>query len=778
MSLINLLSIGPGTSVYHFLVLLALGAMGGIALIEWRHTGNPDHRRVLWAFGGLAALRLPLLLVEPRLAGTDAPAIVAPLLGGIEIASLTLLGWAFLSPSLSRRNGRLYLFGGLGAATLCAITFLPGWYKALARYPNLFYVAFWQQTLWYAVDMLATALPALILLRRSEEEKQWQLVIGFAILSLGFVFLGAGSLTLTVGEWGVDAYTLIGLGRFIHLLGYPLFAIAVYRAALQDMWAYRHELQAMSEEALRQTKELHFLVEISQTLGDSLNLDTILHHVVESVTMVLNADRCAIFLVNPDESETTRLAAQYTPLQRKEQPPKQPSQPLNEQPTLDYVLQRRKPLLLNVEADNVRLQALYKLLGSQKAGPTIVQPLLRQRRALGVLVVGNDHSQRPFGANEGRLCQSIATQVAATLENVRLYRDLKAQARQLAELLQSREEDVRRRTAILESIAEGVIVSDREGRVVNVNAAAERIMGASRQRIMGRSLEHLVGNITFSSNADWKLIAQSDTPLQTMFELEGKIVHISAAPVLTPAGDQLGIVAVLRDVTKETEAEQTKSEFITAISHELRTPLTAIRGYAEALTGGMAGDVDEAQSHFINIIRDNALRMVNLSDNLIAIAQLEKGFIQLEYGDTDLNLIVGNVLRSFQSQFESRQLEVSLELADDLLPIEADPALVRQVLDNLVDNAVKFTHSGGRITIGTYLLHDVPDDSEREIPRHQNGRSKKTEMEHHQNGRSKEIEMERHQNGRSKEIEMERHQNGRSKKIEMEHHQNGRSKEI
>ena len=78
MSLIDLLSVGPGTSVYHFLVLLALGAMGGIAFIEWRHTSNPDHRRILWAFGGLAALRLPLLLVEPRLAMPGAPAVVAP----------------------------------------------------------------------------------------------------------------------------------------------------------------------------------------------------------------------------------------------------------------------------------------------------------------------------------------------------------------------------------------------------------------------------------------------------------------------------------------------------------------------------------------------------------------------------------------------------------------------------------------------------------------------------------------------------------------------------
>ncbi|OQY21716.1 MAG: hypothetical protein DRI77_02515 [Chloroflexi bacterium] len=714
MSLINLLSVGPGTSIYHLLVLLALGAMGGIALIEWRHTGNPDHRRILWAFGGLVALRLPLLLVEPQLGVADAnvPAILAPFIGGMEVASLAVLGWAFLAPTLGQRVGRLYLLGGLGAAILCAVTFLPVWRMELARYPNLLYIAFWQQTFWYIVSLLLALVPALLLLLRPQEDKQSPAVAGFAILFLGFIFLTVGSLSLTTHRWNLESYALIGWGRFIHLLGYPLFAVAVYRTALQDMWAYRHELQAMSEESLRQARELHFLVEISRVLGDSLNLDTILQHVVESVTLALNADRCAIFLTDPSEPETIQLAAQYIPLQREKRLTEQPTIPLSEQPTLAYVLQRRKQLLLNTEADNPRLQALYRLLGCQQTGPTIVQPLFRQRRVLGALVVGDDHSQRTFGPNEGRLCQSIATQISATLENVNLYRGLKIQARQLAELLQLREEEVRRRTAILENITEGVIVSDGEGCVAGVNAAAEHILGTPRQRLMGRPLEHLVGDVTFSSNSNWKLIAQSNTPLQTIFELEGKIVYISAAPVLTPAGDQLGTVAVLRDVTRETESERTKSEFITAISHELRTPLTAIRGYAEALTSGMVGAMDSAQSHFVTVIRDNALRMASLSDNLIAVAQIEKGFLQLEYGEVDLNSLIDDTVRSFQSQIEAHQLETSLELGD-LPPIEADPARMQQALGNLISNAVKFTYPGGRITIGASMLYG---DSEQSTP--------------------------------------------------------------
>lgn len=703
MLLVHLLSSDPGTFVYHLLVLLVLEAMAVIALIGWRHTHNPHHRRILWAFAGLLVLRILLLLGKPL-----GLAVIAPLLEGMKVTSLTLLGWAFLGRLLNRRDRRWYLLGCLGATLLCVVMFLPGWRRTLSRTPDLLYSAFWQQTIWHTMSMLLALIPALIPLRRQRWEKQWLPMSGFGILFLGFTTLCVSSLLLEVGwfDSGVFAHTLIGAGRFINLLGYPLFAIAVYRMALQDMRAYYQELQVASEGTLRRTLELHFLVRAGQVVGESLDLDIILPQVVENIAMALDADRCAILLTNPDEPGTAQLAGQYAPFRRAQHAADvAPTFSLAELPTLGHVMQRRQQLILNAEADNPRLRALYGLLGGHEAGPTIVQPLLHQDSILGVLVVGNDVSRRTFGSNEGRLCESIALQIAAAIENVRLYLDLKARARQLAESLQSEEEDAYRRAAILESVAEGVIVGDREGLITSVNVAAERILGIPRQTILGHSLERL-DHITWAPAVNWELMVRSGIPLQTVFELGGKVVNVNAAPVLTPAGERLGIVAILRDVTSETEAERAKSEFIIAVSRRLRTPLTAIRGYTEALSSGVAGTMNEAQSHFLRIIRDNALRTVSLAGNLIAVAQMEKGFLKLEYGETDLHLIVGDVVPSFQSQLEARQLEVRLELDDDLPMVEADPARVRQILDNLVSNAIKFAYPGGRITIGARLLCD------------------------------------------------------------------------
>ena len=710
MHLPGLLGVGAGASIYHLLVILALGAMALIALIEWRHTRNPDHRRIVMTFAALLTLRIPLVIVT----STDW-AIIAPLINSLEATSLMLLGWAFLAPVLDRQIRKVSLIIGISVIALSTAVSLAIWASIMEPIPTSMRAGLWRDQydeswllpLWLALSGALALAPSLILLIRRRGEEHWMAMAGFAILTFGFSVMLTGSTLRVIGQlMSADHSVWIGWGRLLNLGGYSIFAVAVYRTAMQDMWIYRQELQTMSEEALRQAKELFFLVEASQSIGDSLDLDAVLQRVVESAAMAMDADRAAIFLIAPDNPRSATLAAQYTPLQRAELAALHPSFELADQPTLDYALQRRKQLTLNEETDNPRLKALYDLLGSQEAGPTIVQPLLRQRATLGALVVGNDHSRQAFDPNKGRLCQSISVQVTAAIENARLYRDLQTQATQLAELLQSQEDEGRRRMAILESIAEGVIVSDSEGRIVIANVAAERILGTSRKRILGRSLKHLTGHTALDPSTNWEMIADSATPLQTVFELEGKVVHISAAPVLTPSGDNLGIVAILRDISREIESERAKSEFITSISHELRTPLTAIRGYAEALGGGMVGPLSDAQSHFLGIIRDNALRMGSLTENLIAISELEKGGLKLEYLETDIHLAVGDVVNGFRNELEARQLELVLMLDDDLPTIEADPARMRQILNNLVSNAVKFTYPGGSITIGANLLRD------------------------------------------------------------------------
>lgn len=316
---------------------------------------------------------------------------------------------------------------------------------------------------------------------------------------------------------------------------------------------------------------------------------------------------------------------------------------------------------------------------------------------MGMLIVVNDHRQRPFESRDIRLCESIAAQMAAAIENVYLYRRLEREVQCLEQALREREREASLREAILESTTEGIIVTDEQGVAIRLNAAAERILGVPRERLLGRPVQPALEAIAGQSLED---VARLQSPFHILFELEGKQIAVSAAPVRLPSGEHLGTVAVLRDVTREVQAEKSKREFIAHISHELRTPLTAILGYSEVLYGGLVGPLSSTQATFLHIIHDHARRLVGIANNLIAIAESERGHLELNYVPTDMALLVGEVLESFVPQMQARQLEWRLEVADDLPQVEVDPLRIRQVVSNLISNAVKFTYPGGRITAG------------------------------------------------------------------------------
>ncbi len=688
----NLLSTGPGTFVYHLLILLALEGAAGIALVEYRHTRNPDQRRFLLAFTVILILRVPLMILGPQ--GYH---LLSPLLYALEVASLTIMSWAFFSPLIGRRAGRWFLI--IQSAAILGVTFLffPMWYLLVRSVPFFEYTAFWQQTIW---DTWATLLAIfsglyLVLQRRRVE----YLLPGIAFLIIAF---GNGLVTLDQ----------TGLGRLVNLFGYPLISVVVYRAALQDLWAYRQELQTLSERSLQQTRELLSLLEVSQALSESLELERVLKQVVEHIAHALDADRVAVLLQPPEESpdrsgerapEHLRLMALYAPLIGHLAPEDPIDVPLDQYPLLAHTVRRRRHLILHPHRPRPDLQSLYDLLQSPKGGTAMVQPLVQRGRVMGVLIIVNDHRPDPFESQDIRLCESIAAQMAAAIENVYLYRHLEWEVQRLEQVLREREWEALLREAILESTTEGIIVTDEQGVAIRLNAAAERVLGVPRERLLGRSVQPALEAIAAQSLGD---MAHLQSPLHTLFELEGKQIAVSAAPVRLPSGEHLGTVAVLRDVTREVQAENSKREFIAHVSHELRTPLTAILGYSEALYSGIVGSVSPTQATFLHIIHDNARRLVTIANNLIAVAESERGRLELNYAPTDLALLVGEVVESFVSQMKARQLEWRLEVADDLPAVEVDPLRIRQVVSNLISNAVKFTYPGGRVTVG---LAAVPE---------------------------------------------------------------------
>jgi len=296
-------------------------------------------------------------------------------------------------------------------------------------------------------------------------------------------------------------------------------------------------------------------------------------------------------------------------------------------------------------------------------------------------------------------------QIAGAVENNRLYGALAAQAQELSQLLKVREAELRREEAILESMAEGILVSDAEGRFILLNQAAERILEVRREDVLNKPVKDVLSSPTLQSELDPESLVSLGQPFETMFTLADRHIRVSAAPVLLNNVQRLGVVAILQDITREYLAEQSKREFVDSISHELRTPLTAIKGYTEVMLSGMVGELPVAYQQFLGVIRENTTRMASLTDNIISVAEIEKGRVGLHYQKVEVPVLAQEVINRYRERIEERLLTVDLDMPGDLPFVEADPNRLRLILDNLLSNAIKFTYPDGQITVGARAIY-------------------------------------------------------------------------
>jgi len=153
-------------------------------------------------------------------------------------------------------------------------------------------------------------------------------------------------------------------------------------------------------------------------------------------------------------------------------------------------------------------------------------------------------------------------------------------------------------------------------------------------------------------------------------------------------------VLVLRDITKEAQVDQMKSEFVSIVSHELRTPMTAIKGYVDLMMLGSAGAVTEMQRNFLGIIKTNADRLSEMVDELLDLSRIEAGKAQLNFQATSMRRTILEVSALLQKSFDDRNLHLRLDLPNQLPDVLADPGRLSQIMTNLLSNALKYTLEG------------------------------------------------------------------------------------
>ena len=702
LDLIAQLSRPPGGLVYHLITLFTIEANLGMALGQWRRVPSQRLGRFIVAFGGLLLTRgvLMALALLAQMGFLTFAALAPPLERFFDTASVLLLCWAFVLPTLrlDARVSPIFLLASLSVATAMGLVLTPLWWAAFSLDSTLDYSRHWQVILWECWQILLLGSACSVLMRR-ESEKLDMLLGAFGCL------LGGHLLQLL---YPLGFPHVAGWERLATLVAYPLLTVVVYRAVYAEWDASREELrselssyvqdlQTVSKQSLRQRQEFSTLLETGRMVNASLDLAEVLQRVVDRIALGANANYGVIALLEPSSSDRMRVLAGYDPLGRPDWEASNIRFSLSRHHLIEHAIRRRRQIIFQEMEESAQLLALHALLGSVEMGPLIVQPLVHKNESLGVIILSNSRTKRRFTQDDGRLCEALASQVTAAIANARLYQHV-------TELLRTRQEEASQRQAILESITDGVVVADARGRVIMANAAAERIFETPRTELIGRGISQVYKGLSQEAGPLPGVTPPSRTGfLQSTFNLREKTIRASLAPVYLPEGELLGVVAVFRDVTREAAAERAKSRFIGSVSHELRTPMTSVKGYLDLLIEGMAGEINATQKRFLSTIKVNADRMINVINNMIYVSDLDGTPLQLNVKPTDVAKQINEAVAAIREQLEVRDLALSLEVADDLPHVRADPTHLQQVLDNLLSNACKFTYPGGQIKIGAQL---------------------------------------------------------------------------
>ncbi len=319
-------------------------------------------------------------------------------------------------------------------------------------------------------------------------------------------------------------------------------------------------------------------------------------------------------------------------------------------------------------------------------------PLLARGEVLGLLNIQST-DQRQFTPADEELLTAIGHQIGIAIANAQLI------------------EDAERRRATLDSVmislVDGLILVDRRGRIAYVNPRTEVILGLPAETLIGQGLGGLQGlladRVSHDDQLSSELGAAADHAREMpvveieLVEPTSRTLQARFFPIHDAGGHHLGLGLVLRDITREKELDEMKSQLLSTVSHELRTPLASIKGFATTLLREDVSWDDLSRREFLSIIDEESDRLSELIGNLLDMSRIEAGTLRVEPEPTDLQPIIQETATEFQMMTHDHQ--ISVQLPRHLPLVQADARRARQVVRNLVENAVKYSPDGGLITI-------------------------------------------------------------------------------
>jgi PAS domain S-box-containing protein len=474
--------------------------------------------------------------------------------------------------------------------------------------------------------------------------------------------------------------------------GEPIYAQTFLRSIDERKRAEdeRESLLAAQRVAASGTVErqsrLDFLRQAGDQLFSTLDHEAAMQRVADLVVRDF-ADWCIVDLLG-DGNELKRLAVSRAEPGKLGAGPAAGDQP---ETAVRAVIEKGRPEVVPALGEGSSTNERPRFLEKVDASSVICVPLRARKQPLGAITVARTKPGAVYGADDLALVEDLAARITIAADRGRLYREVEERA------------DAAR---VLEHVADGILLLDRNGVVRLWNPAAEAITSVSAEDVVGLPAVKVIPG--------WQEASESVPVFESPDPGHAEVV----VPVETKRGERWiaisgvqffgGTVFAFRDLTDVRHLEEVKADFIATASHELRTPLAAVYGAAQTLLRHDFALDEVGRDRFVSLIADESERLGRIVNEILLANQLDAGRLDMEFEPFDAAEVVERVVESTRV-YAPPTVSVDYSAADEIPPVAADLDKVRQVLVNLVENAIKYSPDGGRVEVGV----ESHDDSVR-----------------------------------------------------------------
>ncbi len=331
----------------------------------------------------------------------------------------------------------------------------------------------------------------------------------------------------------------------------------------------------------------------------------------------------------------------------------------------------------------------------------VIVPIASTAKVWGVAVVGG--RSRPYDSQDVRLLKLAVSRLATVVENAALYQDAIARRE--------------RWEAVFRHAEEGIVIFDHRGAIVGFNPAAAHLTRYSPSDAVGRQFTRVI-KIVSPEGADLAALS----PIRSVLT-EGKTVskdqqlletrtgerlwiEINFAPIMSEQGEPSSGIVIIRNIQRAHHLEEVKSDFISIVSHELRTPLSAIKGFLSMTLNKDFGPLNDRQFHYLLRVYQSNQRMIELVEDLLDASRLDDGRIKLTPKPTTVETLISEIVTELASKGFERQITLKVNRLRKLPLVLADEARLRQILTNLIDNAIKYSLPKSEVLIDFKIQGD------------------------------------------------------------------------